>query len=88
MNNLKEIHKLRAIKHVINQFSNSTNDPLLIDVDPYNITYPIKFDNEYGKWEIREDGQAFVQPYTVVEFIEMKITVSKEGIEFNDDNKE
>ena len=66
------LSKLRSeINDVLNQY---LTDNYVIKED-----FPIVFENEYGKWEIHSDGNAYVQPKKGRQFIECNITIKKTG---------
>ena len=45
-------------------------------------TYPIEFENEFGRWKMLEDGTTLFQPKTAVEYIELNITIPPSGATF------
>lgn len=76
MGKIEDIHIKRVKEGIYEMLKNVISD---------DISYPIKYENDYGKWEIREDGKAYVTPHKAAEYIELKITVTKDGLEFDDE---
>ena len=66
------LSKLRSeLNDVLNQY---ITDNYVIKED-----FPITFENEYGKWEIHSDGNAYVQSKKATQHIECNITIKKTG---------
>jgi hypothetical protein len=78
VNKYEDLHVgevLRKIKSELNEaLSQYLTDNYVIKED-----FPIVFENEYGKWEIHSDGNAYVQPKKGTQIIECNITIKKTG---------
>ena len=67
------------IKKLEEDLSNSL-DKFLFDHN--TMSFPVRFENKYGKWEIHEDGRVLLQPHTPIEYIDVKITLNPNTAEF------
>ena len=60
------------LSYSINKFLINENNPQ---------PYPLKIENDYGTWEIFENGKILLQPKVKVEYLTLNFTVLPNGIE-------
>ncbi len=72
-NGLELISKMRSDVQDIFDRHIDTERGLLVD------DFPIDIENEFGKFKITSDGNCFVEPKKVQQFIELNVTIQKTG---------
>jgi len=66
---------LDAIRSDLNDALNEyLSNNVVMDTD-----FPVTYENEFGKWEMRSDGTTIYQPKSGTQYIECNITISKTG---------
>lgn len=73
------LNNIRDVMHKIKEDLNVALNAYFAQNYVTKEDFPIEFENKLGKWKIDSDGNVYVQPKTITQYIECDITIKPSG---------